>query len=231
MVRSAKRITRKDIRQPDQFVTLAGQAYRICFEQYRNTSLGVVAFLFAVLLAWWGWGLYTENQAVLAAQAYSRALALHQSRRYTEALEAFKQLDNYHSQIYQRLGLLYRANIYVTLNDNAKAFTTAEELLRREKEPVNRQLGYITLAHAQENQKRWREALASFTEAEKLQGPLKEEALLGKARCSIELQNFKEALNAYRQHASTYPTSERSTEVSLRIQDLEAKLKQSAGSK
>jgi len=66
--------------------------------------------------------------------------------------------------------------------------------------------------------------VSRFAEAEKIAGPFKDDALLGKARCSLQIQDPKGALASYRQYLTNYPGSERSGEISLRIQEVEAKI-------
>jgi len=140
-------------------------------------------------------------------------------------LKAFEQLESYRSSTYSRLGLFYQGNSYIALNDPPKAATALAEYLRREKrEPLLRQLGFLSLGYVHEKAGKHREAARSFAEAEKLPGPLKEEALLAKARSSTQSGDLKDALTSYQEFLKKFPASERAAEISLRIQELEAKL-------
>lgn len=224
-----KKITRKDIRRPDQFVTLAGKSFHL-FRQHKTSFLVSVALIISVLLALWGWDLYRGRQNHLAAQEYSRALTLYHDGKYREALDALAHVSIYRSSPYSRLGLLYQSHSHVALQETAKAIATLQQLLNRErKEPFLRQLAFVTLAYAQERTGQCPEATRSFTEAQKLPGPFKEEAILGKARCFAQSQDFKAALNSYRQYLTDYPASERISEIALRVQELEAKVQGGAG--
>ncbi len=222
---SLKRITRKDLRQPDQFITLSRRIYRLAVEEYRAQCIAGAAVVLVVVLGAWGWKVHSETQNRLAEESYSRAIALYQSQRYSDALQAFGQLArDYPSTTYGRLGRLYQANAYIALKEPAQAAPVLQELLASEKDSLVRQLAFVTLADSQEAQGHWQQAAQNFGEAEKLQGPFKEDALLGKARCASDGGHLKEALASYRQYLSNYPASDRSTDVELRIQELEAKL-------
>lgn len=224
MIRSPKRIRRKDIRRPDQFVTLARKLFDLT-KEYKSLFLASVALLVAVLLALWGWNFYRERQDRLAAQQYSRALILYHDGKHREALDVLAHVSRSRSSLYSRLGLLYQAHSHIALQESAKAAAALQELLHRErKDHFLRQLAFLTLAYAQERTGQCQEASRNFTEAEKLQGPFKEEAILGKARCYAQSHNFKEALNSYRQYLTSYPGSERISEISLKIQEIEEKI-------
>ncbi len=223
---SVKRITRKDLRQPDQFVTISRTIYRLLFEEYRTQSILAAIFLLLIVLGVWGWTVHSATQIKLAAESYSRALDLYHSERYPEAVRAFGDLaENYRSTVYGRLAQIYQADAYMALNQPSLAAPVLQDLVNREKnDTFVQQLALVTLANSQEAQSQWRQAAQTFGEAEKLQGPFKENALLGKARCALNGGDLKEALASYRQYVSSYPGSDRATEVQLRIQELEAKL-------
>jgi predicted negative regulator of RcsB-dependent stress response len=223
MARPVRRITRKDIRRPDQFITLTGQFLEL-FAQHRTKFLASLALIVALLFGAWGWDLYRTRQNRLAEREFNTALILYHNNKYREALEALAKLDIYRSSSYSTLGLLYQAHSYIALKDNSNAEAKLQELLRREKkDPLLGQLALLTLGYTQERSGRFKEAVQSFSQAEALQGPFKEEALLAKARSNSLMNNYKEALNAYRQFALSYPNSERTKEAMLLAQDMESK--------
>ena len=224
MASSPKKISRKDIRKPDQFVTLTGKILHLVSE-YRTQSIVCLALFLTVLLGLWGWDSYRQRQNRLAALEYARALSLYHSGKYNQAVDLFTQIRNYSSSTYSRLALLYQANSYIAMQDSAKATASLQELLRREgKQSFLRQLGLLSLASLQERTDRCKEAGSNYAEAEKIPGPFKDEALLGKARCSLQSGDFKEALSSYRQYLANYPGSERGSEISLKIQEIEEKV-------
>jgi predicted negative regulator of RcsB-dependent stress response len=231
MVRSPKRITRKDIRRPDRFVTLTRTLFDL-FAEHRTPVLLSLTLVLVLLAGLWGWDFYKGRQNRIAAEQYSRALSLYHQGKYRESLNAFAQVVSYRQSRYSPLALLYQANSYLALKEPAKAVETFQEFLRRERrEPFLRQLAFLTLGHTQETAGQCKAAVVSFAEAAKLDGAFKEEALLGKARCSAQNRDLNEALNAYRQYLSSYPGSDRIGEISLRIQEIEAKSREAVRGK
>ncbi len=231
MVRSLKRVTRKDIRRPDQFVTFTGRLFHLV-EEHRNAFVASLALILLVVLGLWGWDSYRSRQNRLAAQQYSRAVTLYRDGKFREALETLSHLNIYRSSPYTRFGLFYQANAHIALKEPAKAIEALQELLRQErKDPLLRQLAFMELGTTQERAGQCGEAAQSFSEAEKISGPFREEALLGKARCSTQNRDLNEALKSYRQYLTNYPASERIAAISLQIQELEAKVSQASPGK
>jgi predicted negative regulator of RcsB-dependent stress response len=229
MVRLRKKISRKDISKPDQFITLTSRVFRF-FEQYRTRILLALSLAIAVFLALWGWNLYSGYQERLAAQDYARALATFRSGDYQDALDRFARLSSYRSTTYNQLGLLYRAQSLIALKQPSEAVPILQEFLEKEGENTFlRQLGLITMGYAHENAGQCPEAAKAFKDAQKVSGPLQEEALMGNARCNSKIGNLQEALSAYQDYLTSFPGSSRTTEIRLRIQDIESKMKGASG--
>ena len=224
MARSPKRISRRDIRKPDQFVTLTGEILRFLGE-HKTAGIAALALILLVLLGLWGWDSYRQRQNRLAAREYSRAMSLYRSAKYTEAIDAFVKVKGYNSSPYNSFSLLYQANSYMSAGDPIKAAAAIDELLQKErKDTFVRQLGLLTLATIQERTGQCQEAVRNYAGAERIAGPFKDEALLGKARCSIQNQDLKGALNSYRQYLTSFPASERAGEITLRVQEIEGRI-------
>ncbi len=221
MARFHKRLTRKDIRQPDKFVTLTGQLLEIA-QSHKITIAAVLTALLVLSLGLWGFQLYKNRQNRLAAQNYSRALALYHEGRYRDSLDAIERLNSLRWARFRNLGMLYRANAYLALDDPQKAVAATHSFLENgQKDPLLNQLGLLTLAYAQERLGQCKDALKTYSEAEKLPGAFKEEGLLGNARCALQLNEPQTALESYKRYLRAYPESDRTTEITLRIQELE----------
>lgn len=222
MARFHKRLTRKDIRQPDKFVTLTGQLLEVA-RSHKITIAASLTALLVIALGLWGFQLYRQHQNRLAAQNYSRALALYREGRYRESLDAIERLNSLRWARFRNLGMIYRANAYLALDEPQKAAVATHSFLETARnDPILKQLGLLTLAYAQERSGQCKDGFKSYSEAEKLPGAFREEGLLGKARCALQLNEFKNALESYRRYLREYPESERATEITLRIRELEA---------
>lgn len=228
MPSASKRITRKEIRQPDRFVTLLRRGVSF-FTENRTSVIVAAAILVVIIAALVGWDFYNSRQNRLASEEYARAVNLYHDGKYKEALEALKRLEAYQSSFYSRLGLLYTANTQAALQDVSKAAEALRQLLAKEqREPFVRQTAYVSLGYTQEEAGQCKEAILSFAEAEKIAGPLKADASLGKARCSALTGNLKEALASYRAYIRDNPSSDRVNAITLRIQEVEAKIGEGA---
>ena len=224
MIRSPKRVTRKDLRQPDQFVTFTSRS--VDFAR-KNTGplLAGLSLIVVSVIGVWGWNFYRATQDRLASQQYSRALDLYHGGKYREALTELSQVASYRSPTYRSLSLLYQGSSYAALEDPKKAEDALKEFLSRErKDQLLRQVALMTLGYTQEKTGRCPEAAASFAEAEKLAGPFKEDALAAKARCSLQVGNYQEALRSYNQILTSFSGSEKSGEISLMVREIEGKM-------
>ncbi len=229
MARSPRRITRRDIRKPDQFVAVSGKIFHF-IKQNRKQFIGTAVVVVLALVGLWGWNAYAQRQNRLAAKEYVRAVNLYHAGRYADSLQLFGKVKEYSLSSYRGPALLYKANSYLALDDSAKAAASLQELLKRErKESLLRQLGLLSLAYLHERAGNCKAAAPRFAEAEKIAAPLKDEAILGKARCNLETQDLKGALEAYRQYLTSYPSGDRAGEISLRVQELETKVAASGG--
>ncbi|MGH7768590.1 MAG: hypothetical protein ACREQP_14150, partial [Candidatus Binatia bacterium] len=94
MLSAPKRITRKEIRQPDRFVTLLRRGVSF-FTDNRILVIVAAAILVVIVAALVGWDLYSSRQNRLAAEEYARAVNLYHEGKYKEALEALKRLEAY----------------------------------------------------------------------------------------------------------------------------------------
>ncbi len=225
MVRSRKRITRKIIRQPDQFITFTSRIFRY-FEEHRAKIFVALGLVVALSLGLWGWQQYQSKQNRLASQAYARALEAFHDAKFQTALDLLDRVDAYRSPSYQRLAILYCANSHIGLKQPKDAVPLLEDFLSRtSKNSYLRQLALSNLGYAHEMANQCKEAINAYDEAAKMDGPQKEQAFLSKARCTATLGKFSEAVNLYREYLATYPGTTRAVEISLRIQAFEQKMK------
>ena len=225
MVRVRKRITRKEISQPDHFITFTSRFFRL-FKQYRPRVLLALSLIIAAFLTVWGWSLYSGRQNRLAAQVYSLATEAYRDGNFQDALDGFVRLSAYRRSVYGRLALLYRAQSHIALKQPTEAVPVLQEFLEKERENLYlRQLALVTLGYVHEKAGQCSQAVKAFEEARKLTGPLQEDALLAKARCSSQNGDLKEALDAYKAYLSSFPVSPRTMEVRLRMQEIETRMK------
>ncbi len=225
MVRSRKRITRKDIRQPDQFITFTARVIRFS-EEHRGKIILLAVFVVAVSLGLWGWQLHRSKQNRLASQAYVTALEAFHEGQYQTTLDLLERVEQYRSPNYQYLAILYRAHSHIGLKQPKNAIPLLETLLTRtSKNTFLRQLTLANLGYAHEMANQCNEAIQAYDQAAKLDGPQKEQSLLSKARCTATMGRFSESIKIYREYLASYPGTVRTAEIGLRIQELKRKIK------
>ena len=220
MAAARKRILRKDIRQPDRFMVLLGRCNDF-IKANRDRLIGLAAAVVVVLGAVFGWQYYRDYQRDLALQDYNKGLREYQEERYEAALESFRSLRARGEAPYDVLANLYIANSYVALDQPGKAVETLGGEVSAERDGFLNQVTLVTLGLAQEMNGSCEEAMQSLSRALDQQGPLRQEAMLGKARCSVRLGKTQEAVDSYKAYLKEFPDGQ-TVEIALRIQRLEA---------
>jgi predicted negative regulator of RcsB-dependent stress response len=217
-VARTQKIRRKDLRQPDEFITLSRRAITYA-EENRTTVFLVMGAIATLLLAVLAYRTVRTSREASAAQAYGQAHALLGDRKYPEAATAFQQAaDSYGSTIHARLAQLQRANALL-LGDRPGEAAEAYQKFLDAGAPTDylRQLALTRLGQAHEKSGRPAEADAAFAAAADLAGPFSDEALLGEARVAEQAADSAKAKALYEQFLEKYPTSDRRALVTSRL--------------
>jgi predicted negative regulator of RcsB-dependent stress response len=227
MATAGKRITRKQLRQPDWFQVSSENALEY-FSRHKNL---VLAVLFGVILlgaAIWGWQIFKQRQNVAAAREFTKAMELYQSDNHGEAIAAFENVKSYRWSRYAVLAHLYLANSYLATNDLDRAVSEAQRSLAATRpNSLYRQIALITLATAEERKNECKAAIEHYSQAGNIAGALQGRAILGKARCAEELGDTGTALAAYKEYVKDNPGSP----LIVKVAELEAKAPAAAASK
>ena len=218
MATASKKLTRKQLRQPDQFQVATGKALEF-YNGHQALVFSAVAALVVILAALWGWQGYKENQNIAASQEFTKAMALHQESKYPEAIAAFEKVQTYRWSRYASVAHLYQANIYLATNDLDKALNSAQRALTATSpNTLYRQLALMALASAEERKNQCKTAIDHFNEAQKIAGPLQSSAMLGKGRCAEQLGDKAAAIATYKEFVKENPGSP----MALRVAELES---------
>ncbi len=219
MATASRRLTRKDLRQPDWFQVATEKAFEL-YAEHRAKVLAAGAGLVVLLLAVWGWQIFKQRQDTTASAEFGQAIGLYQEGKHREAAAAFEKVESYRWSRYAALAYLYQANSFLAVKDFDKAINAARRFVAAAKpDSLYRQAGLVTLAYAEETKRQCKEAAGHYTEAEKISGPFRASAIMGRARCAEQLGDVKAALAAYKDYLREQPGSL----VSLRVAELEAK--------
>jgi hypothetical protein len=218
-----KRISRKEIKEPDKFMVLSARVLDWC-RAYKRRLITGGAVIVVVTASVVGWQLYNAHQRTLARVAYNQALSLYESDRYLDALAGFRKVETYGSTPYADLARLYVGNVELALGKTKDAIKTLESLTSRlGPDSMTGQLALLTLALADEKDNACDAALRVINEVIAEPGPFQQEALLAKARCSVRVGQLDNAIKVYKDYLERFPGDD-SMEISLKLQELEAKV-------
>ena len=176
------KIRRKDLRQPDEFETLTGQALAWA-EEHTRLLAGVLGTLAVVGLLAVIVNRVSASRNESAAEEFRRAKVTFDAGKFAEAAEAFGAATrDYPRSPYGRLAALYRGHALARQNQPADAATAYAEYLATSPAPYLRQEALAGLARAKETSGDPAAALEAYTEAAGLEGAYRTDALLNAAR-------------------------------------------------
>lgn len=224
MASTTRRISRKELRQPDWFQT----AIEDVLAFYRRQRVAVYLSIAAVVLIFlgiWGWRVFKERQDALAAQEFGQAITQYHAGKYRDAIASLEKAQTHRWSRYAHLAHLYEANSYLALNDYPKASTAAQRfIVGTDQNSLFRQIGLLTLAVIEERQSQCKEAIKNYSAAANIRGAFADSALLGQARCAVQIGDITGAIATYRQMLKDQPESPSASYVRFQISELEAKL-------
>ena len=224
MATTSRRLSRKELRQPDWFQTVTENALEFYQRQRVAVYLGI-AVVILLLLGIWGWGVFKERQDSIAAQEFGQAMTQYHTGKYREAVAGLEKVQTYRWSRYSNLAHLYEANSYLALNDFTKATNAAQRfIVGTDQNSLMRQIGLLTLADIEERQSQCKEAIKNYGEAGKIKAAFIERAFLGEARCAVQMGDIKGGIAAYRQLLKEQPESPLASYVRFQISELESKI-------
>jgi hypothetical protein len=213
-----RRITRKELRQPDRFQIATEQALEF-YQSHQNLVFAAIGALVLIGVVILGWQMFKERQNTAAAQEFTNATELYQAEKYREALAAFEKVEKYRWSRYAGLAYLYQANSQIALGELDKALSSAQRAVTASTpNTLYRQLALMALANAAEQKNDCRQAIEPYNEAHKIAAAQQAEALLGKARCLEKTGDAAGALIAYKEYVKDQPGSI----ISAKIAELES---------
>lgn len=231
MASTSRRLSRKELRQPDWFQTATENALELYRRQRVAVYLGIAAVVL-ILLGIWGWRIFKENQDEIAASEYGRAITQYHAGKYREAIASLEKVQTHRWSPYANLAHLYEANSYLALNDYTKATNASQRfILGADQNSLLRQIGLLTLAVIEERQSKCKEAIRNYSEAGKIKGAFTDRAFLGEARCAVQIGDVTGAIGAYRKLLKDQPEAPSASYVRFQISELEAKLASQTGEK
>jgi predicted negative regulator of RcsB-dependent stress response len=203
------RISRKALRQPDEFQTLTGEM--VSWANAHRTPLLVAAGVLALI----GLAAFTVNRRnairnTAAAVAFQGAHVAFEAGNFTDAATAFATVrDDFGSTPFGSLARLYQAHSLARAKDFPAAASAYQEYVAAG--PATdylRQEALNGLGHVKEASGDMAGALAAFSESGALAGPFRVDSLLGAARVQEAGGQAAQAREIYVKLLSEAPDAE-----------------------
>ncbi len=215
-----RKLRRKELRQPDEFITFFENLRSFLLDNLVRVIIGACA---AIALAAIGVGVYfyTQYRDRLVADQFYEAITALDHKEYKNAETDFSKLaeDHPHASL-GRLARFYLAGCYMAEKEPAKARDALNQYLAGDDRPTFKSLALLQLGVAYEDLGQFQQAHQTYSEAAILPGPQKMRAELAAARMLVREGHKDAAIAAYRQFLKDNPFAEERTDVFIALAEL-----------
>ena len=215
-----RKLRRKELRQPDEFITFFENLRSFLLDNLVQVIIGACA---AIALAAIGVGVYfyTQYRDRLVADQFYEAITALDHKEYKTAETDFSKLaeDHPHASL-GRLARFYLAGCYMAEKEPAKARDALNQYLAGDDRPTFKSLALLQLGVAYEDLGQFQQAHQTYSEAAILPGPQKMRAELAAARMLVREGHKDAAIAAYRQFLKDNPFAEERTDVFIALAEL-----------
>lgn len=220
MTQAHKRVRRKELRQPDEFVTLSRRVGDWARANQTAVQVGAAAFLALVLLVA-GVRWYVESRDEAAADAFYGAMELFKREQWNEAQTSFTELaDDYGSTSYGVLAQLYAGRAALNADKPADAIPLLRAYIGDAPDAALEQLARVSLARALEATGDGAAAREELERAIALQGPAGPEATILLARLEEANGAKDKAIELYQKYLADEPDGASADLARMRLTSL-----------
>ncbi len=229
----AKKIIKKKLKEPDEFVTFTERAYLLISRHLKPIAGAGIIVLLIVLcfFLFQRWERRNEENAFqmlnVAMETYQMVNSPYREgspQEYKSVLEKFKEVaTKFPKSSSGRLAVLYEGNVDLRLGEFDQAIQAYESFLQKGgKEKLYRCFAMEGLGYSYEGKKDYERAINAYQkEIESGENFQLANAYLGLGRCYEKLGKSKEALENYRSFMKVSQKSEMSNIVLGKISNLE----------
>jgi len=198
------KLSRKDLKRPDEFVTFFDTAGVFLQENLSRVIIAAAAAI-ALLAVLMGLDFYSAHQGRLTAEDFYQASYALEHKNYQAAQQGFQHLAEHGSDPLSRLAEFYLANVYVAQRQPAKARDALDAYLKGADHEQFKELALVQLGVVNEDLGDFAKARDAYTQAAALDGPEKERAQIGAARMLARLGDKPAAIAAYQRFVGENP--------------------------
>jgi len=207
-----QKITKKKLKEPDEFVTFAEKAFLYITQHLRPIATGGIIVLIALLSIYifYRWEAKKEEEAQqkfnLAVETYQTVSSPYRegsSKEYKNVLEKFDEvLTKFPKTSSGKLSFLFKGNIHLRLGESEEAIKAYQAFLQKGgDEKLYRLFALEGLGYAYEGKKDYEKALMTFQKIVEMGESFQlANAYLNIGRCDEELGKNKEALESYKNY-------------------------------
>ncbi|HUN57371.1 MAG TPA: tetratricopeptide repeat protein [Candidatus Binataceae bacterium] len=201
------KLDRKELKQPDEFITFLDQLGDFIVNNLVRVIIGALA-LIAFVVVFYAVSFYQDHQRRLASDRFYDALTALNHRDYKTAEQGFSSLatDNPRQSLGQ-LARLYLASALMADNNDKAARAALADYLAGSDQPLYRNMALMELGAADENLGDFKGAHDAYAQAADIDGPSKARAQVGVARTLIKQGDTKGGIEAYQQFLANNPYS------------------------
>jgi tetratricopeptide (TPR) repeat protein len=212
-VTSHRRVSRKALKQPDEFVTTLDWYGELVARNLVRVIVGITAIVAAIAFALVV-SLYSQHRRRIVSEQFYRAINALSDKDYKTAEEGFRALSrNDSSHALGNLASFYLAATYLAQNQTSKARDALRAYLADANNRLFRQMALTQLGVTDEDLGDNREAHTAYLKAASLNGPDRARAQIGAARTLALIGDRAAAIAAYQQFLSENPFAQQQSEV------------------
>jgi tetratricopeptide (TPR) repeat protein len=228
-----KKITKKKLKEPDEFISLTEQIYLFITHHSKVIMTGGIAALIVllVLFVYYRWERRNEEEAY---QNFRFAVEIYQMidsqnketsvSEYKDVLEKFNKIITRFSRTPSgKFSLLYKGNILLRLGEFEEATKSYQAFLKRAgNEKLYKLFAWEGLGYSYEGRRDYEKAIQAYRKITEEGGNLElSNAYLNMGRCYEKLGKNKEALENYKAFLEESPKSMMANVVLRKISILE----------
>ena len=199
-----QRLSRKEVRQPDQFVSLSVQiaAWIKAHTVFLIYSIGVIAVAATLMTGWWAWQKHREQQADIALYEATKFIRTPSANRSKAVEQLQKLVSDYRGTAAAALAYWHLGHLYFEGEDYPAALTAyrqTQQRLSKADQPLMAALVTLDVAYAQEASGACDpDAITGFEAVLQLPAHwLRGEAYLGIGRCHEKTGASRKAVAIY----------------------------------